>query len=57
LYQRLGGLMPSKTSLDRLPKKVSGRWEAERKRLDAGLRAQDQVPPRRRCRSTGSSCP
>jgi hypothetical protein len=45
LYQRLGGLMPSKTSLDRLPKKVSGRWEAERERFEAGLRAQDQVPP------------
>jgi hypothetical protein len=45
LYQRLSGLMPSKTSLDRLPKKVSGRWEAERERFEAGLRAQDQVPP------------
>jgi len=45
LYQRLGGLMPSKTSLDRLPKKVSGRWESERERFEAALRAEDQIPP------------
>jgi len=45
LYQRLGGLMPSKTALDRLPKKVSSRWEEERGRFEAGLREKDQVPP------------
>jgi hypothetical protein len=44
LYQRLGGLMPSKTSLDRLPKKVSGRWEAERERFESGLREKAEVP-------------
>jgi hypothetical protein len=45
LYERLGGLMPSKTSLDRLPKKVSGRWEAERERFEAALREKGEVPP------------
>lgn len=39
LYERLGGLMPSKTSLDRLPKKVSARWEEERQRFEVALRA------------------
>jgi hypothetical protein len=45
LYQRLGGLMPSKTSLDRLPKKVSGRWEAERERFEAALREKGEISP------------
>jgi hypothetical protein len=44
LYERLGGLMPSKTSLDRLPKKVSGRWEAERERFEAALRDESEIP-------------
>ena len=44
LYERLGGLMPSKTSLDRLPKKVSARWEEERQRFEAALREEAEVP-------------
>jgi len=44
LYERLGGLLPSKTSLDRLPKKVSGRWEAERERFESALREKAEVP-------------
>lgn len=44
LYQRLGGLMPSKTSLDRLPKKVSRKWEHERKAYEARLRENDTIP-------------
>lgn len=44
LYQRLGGLMPSKTSLDRLPKKMSARWEAEREQFEERLRETDEVP-------------
>ncbi len=45
LYQRLGGLMPSKTSLDRLPKRVSGRWEAEREHFEAALRENGEISP------------
>lgn len=45
LYQRLGGLMPSKTSLDRLPKRVSGRWEAEREHFEAELREKGEISP------------
>ena len=44
LYERLGGLMPSKTSLDRLPKKVSAKWEEERQHFEASLREQEEVP-------------
>ena len=41
LYERLGGLSPSKSSLDRLPKKLSADWEAERERFEAALRASE----------------
>jgi hypothetical protein len=44
LYERLGGLMPSKTTLDRLPKKVSARWEEERQRFEVALREEEEVP-------------
>jgi hypothetical protein len=38
-------MTPSKSSLDRLPKQLSGRWEAERERFEAALRAEEMVPP------------
>ncbi len=44
LYQRLGGLTPSKTALDRLPKKFSAVWEGRREELEAALREQERVP-------------
>lgn len=44
LYERLGGLTPSKSALDRLPKKVSADWEAARPAFEATLRAQEVVP-------------
>ncbi len=44
LYRRLGGLTPSKSALDRLPKKVSADWEAEREAFEASLRGQEVVP-------------
>jgi hypothetical protein len=44
LYQRLGGLTPSKSALDRLPKKVSADWEAGRDTFEASLRRQEVVP-------------
>ena len=37
-------MTPSKSSLDRLPKQVSKRWEAERERFEAALRAEQTVP-------------
>ena len=38
-------MAPSKSSLDRLPKQLSGHWEAERERFEAALRAEEAVPP------------
>ena len=34
-----------KSSLDRLPKQLSERWEAERERFEAALRREETVPP------------
>jgi len=45
LYTQLGGLTPSKSALDRLPKRVSAQWEADRERFEAALRRQEHVPP------------
>ena len=42
--RELGNMAPSKSSLDRLPKGVSARWEAERERFEASLRAGSVVP-------------
>lgn len=44
-YQRLGGLTPSKRTLDRLPKAVSADWEAHRLEREATLRAQEKPQP------------
>jgi len=44
LFGLLGGMKPSKSSLDRLPKDVSARWEKERVKFEAALRAVEQVP-------------
>ncbi len=44
LFGLLGGMTPSKSSLDRLPKDVSVRWEKERVKFEAALRAEEQVP-------------
>lgn len=40
----LGNMAPSKSSLDRLPKRLSARWEAERETFEASLRAELTVP-------------
>lgn len=45
LFRELGNMAPSKSSLDRLPKQLSGHWEAERERFEAALRAEEAVPP------------
>jgi hypothetical protein len=44
LFGMLGGMKPSKSSLDRLPKQVSERWEAERERFEDALRKGEMVP-------------
>ena len=45
LFRELGNMNPSKSSLDRLPKQLSERWEAERERFEAALRGEETVPP------------
>ena len=44
VFQELGSMQPSKSSLDRLPKQLSDHWEAQRERLDAQLCEQLEVP-------------
>ena len=44
LYGMFGGLKPSKSSLDRLPKQLGQRWERERIEFEDVLRTQERVP-------------
>jgi hypothetical protein len=45
LFERVeGGMQPSKSSLDRLPKLVSERWESEREEYEAALRDAIVIP-------------
>ena len=44
LFDELGGMCPSRASLDRLPKALSPHWEKHRLEWDAALRAQETVP-------------
>lgn len=44
LFGRMGGMCPSKASLDRLPKALSARWEADRLDFEKRLRAKERVP-------------
>lgn len=44
--ERLGGMRPSRCSLDRLPKAVNERWEAERVSIQEELIAAAEVPER-----------
>lgn len=44
LFEQWGHRQPSKSSLDRLPKVLSQRWEAGRERFEAALRVQAVVP-------------
>jgi hypothetical protein len=43
LFAELGGMQPSRPSLDRLPKTLSPHWEAERKVWEAHLRTQEAL--------------
>jgi hypothetical protein len=44
LFAELGGMQPSASTLDRLPKTLSVRWEAHRKSWEAALRSSETVP-------------
>ena len=44
VFKEFGHMQPSKSSLDRLPKQLSEKWEAQRETLDAQLCEQLDVP-------------
>lgn len=44
LFERVGNMAPSKSSIDRLPKEISERWEGDREQLEETLRAGLVVP-------------
>lgn len=44
MFARMGGMTPSKSTLDRLPKGLSERWETARPRFEAAVRADEEVP-------------
>jgi len=44
LFARIGTMKPSKSSLDRLPKALSARWEEERVDFEKALREGDVIP-------------
>jgi len=44
LFRRIGNMTPSKSSLDRLPKALSARWEQERVHFEKALRDGDVIP-------------
>lgn len=45
LFGELGGMQPSRSSLDRLPKELSEHWEVHRQEWEAALRTQETVSP------------
>jgi hypothetical protein len=44
LFELLGNMTPSKSTLDRLPKALSRHWEANRPTFEATLRKQETIP-------------
>jgi len=44
MIAEFGGMAPSASSLDRIPKSLSKRWEEHRIEWEDGLRTQDEVP-------------
>jgi len=44
LFSRLGGMRPSRSSLDRLPKHLSERWERQREDFEEKLRVEETIP-------------
>ncbi len=45
LFSEQGGMQPSTSSLDRLPKVVSDHWERKREEFEAELRSMEVIPP------------
>ena len=45
LFDLIGNMTPSKSTLDRLPKALSVYWEAQRPQFEATLRKQETIPP------------
>ena len=44
LFDRVGGMTPSRSSLDRLPRSVNLRWEDQRETFERAVRAVEDVP-------------
>jgi hypothetical protein len=44
LFELIGNMTPSKSTLDRLPKALSVHWEAQRPHFEATLRQQETIP-------------
>ena len=44
LFQELGAMQPSRSTLDRLPRALSAHWEAHRQDWEAALQTQETVP-------------
>jgi hypothetical protein len=44
LFKRMGNMSPSRSSLDRLPKQLSERWEAQREAFESTVRMTELVP-------------
>jgi len=44
LFDRVGGMTPSRSSLDRLPRAVNLRWEDQREVFESAIRAVEAVP-------------
>lgn len=44
LFERVGNMQPSKSSLERLPKELSKSWETDREALEAELRTVTEIP-------------
>lgn len=44
LFQELGAMHPSRSTLDRLPRTLSGHWEAHRPEWEAAVQGQETVP-------------
>ena len=44
MFSRFGGMTPSRSSLDRLPKGLSERWESGREQFEKTLRSQEEIP-------------
>lgn len=49
LFRRFGGMNPSKSSLDRLPKALGAHWEEQREAFEAVIREGEEIPAEAVC--------